>query len=179
MREFINILEDAELPSKVTVASLPYHADALAPVISRKNLDFHYGTLYKNYVKKFNKGVDPDYNGAGAFLHELFFAQLQNPVPSNRPRGEIADLINDGFGTFKQFTKDFTEQALALQGSGWCYLSQTGDIKIIQNHAVEMDILLIVDLWEHSYYLDYGPDKERYLKEIWQLINWDAINERL
>lgn len=183
MREFINIIEGVEIPDRFSVATLPFDRDSLAPVISRRNLDFHYDTLYTNYVKKFNKGVDPDWNGAGAFLHELFFTQLKSPDPSNKPDPEaharINDFITDYFKKLNNFKKEFNEIAAGIHGSGWCYLSKSGEIKTIENHDTELDIILIVDMWEHSYYLDYGPDKDKYLKDIWQIIDWNVINQRL
>ncbi len=68
---------------------------------------------------------------------------------------------------------------MAIQGSGWVYLSTKGEIKTIPNHQVRTDIALLIDWWEHAWSLDYQSDKERYLDNIWRIINWDVINERL
>jgi Fe-Mn family superoxide dismutase len=68
---------------------------------------------------------------------------------------------------------------MKIQGSGWVYLSTGGDIKTIKNHAVRTDIALLVDWWEHAWALDYQSDKEKYLDNIWKIINWDVVNNRL
>jgi Fe-Mn family superoxide dismutase len=68
---------------------------------------------------------------------------------------------------------------MAIQGSGWLYLSTQGEIKTIPNHQVRTDIALLVDWWEHAWALDYQSDKQRYLDNIWRIINWDVINDRL
>ena len=76
--------------------------------------------------------------------------------------------------------KDAIEKtAMAIQGSGWVYLSTDGKIKTIVNHEIKKDILLLIDWWEHAWSLDYQWDKERYLDNIWKIINWDVCNERL
>ena len=69
--------------------------------------------------------------------------------------------------------------AMKIQGSGWVYLSTSGDIKTIANHAVRTDICCLVDWWEHAWALDYQADKEAYLNNMWKIINWDVCNERL
>ena len=68
---------------------------------------------------------------------------------------------------------------MAIQGSGWVYLARNGSIKTIENHQIRSDILLLIDWWEHSFNIDYRADKEKYLKNIWKIINWAVINDRL
>jgi len=68
---------------------------------------------------------------------------------------------------------------MGIQGSGWVYLSTSGDIKTIANHAVRTDICVLIDWWEHAWALDYQADKEKYLDNIWRIINWDICSERL
>jgi Fe-Mn family superoxide dismutase len=68
---------------------------------------------------------------------------------------------------------------MKLQGSNWIYLSKSGQIKTIRNHAKRTDIALLVDWWEHAWSLDYHSDKEKYLDNIWRIMDWDAINRRL
>ena len=70
----------------------------------------------------------------------------------------------------------FEEEAMLIQGSGWVYLSDKGEIKIIKNHEVRNDILLLIDWWEHAWALDYQADKKSYLKNIWKIIDWRIIN---
>ena len=69
--------------------------------------------------------------------------------------------------------------AMKIQGSGWVYMSRTGDIKTITNHQVKRDIALLIDWWEHAWALDYQSDKAKYLNNIWRIINWEVVNQRL
>ena len=91
----------------------------------------------------------------------------------------ILDLINKNHKYFVDFKKKFTEVAMKLQGSNWIYLSKSGQIKTIHNHAKRTDIALLVDMWEHAYQTDYGSNKAKYLDNIWRIIDWDVINHRL
>jgi len=68
---------------------------------------------------------------------------------------------------------------MSIQGSGWVYLSTSGEIKTIKNHAVRTDIALLIDAWEHAWSLDYQADKDQYLDNIWRIINWEIVNERI
>jgi Fe-Mn family superoxide dismutase len=73
---------------------------------------------------------------------------------------------------------EFETEAMKIQGSGWIYLATDGKIKIIHNHQVRNDILLLIDWWEHAFLLDYGSNKKKYLSEQWKIINWNVINTR-
>ncbi len=88
-------------------------------------------------------------------------------------------MINKKFGNFVNFQKAFAEEAMKIQGSGWVYLNRSGDIKTIKNHAVRTDIAMIIDWWEHAWALDYQSDKVKYLENMWKIINWDVVNQRL
>ena len=68
---------------------------------------------------------------------------------------------------------------MSIQGSGWVYLSKSGKIKTIKNHEIKKDIVLLIDWWEHAWALDYQSDKKSYLNNIWSIINWDAINDKI
>lgn len=157
---------------------LPVPAKELKSVFSEDAIDLHYGVLYKNYVKKALAGEGP-FQVAGAKLHTLFFEQFQAPKTTNNPTDAIKLLIDDKFDSFQQFKDSFTETALTIQGSGWAYLDTSGKIKTIPNHKVLNDVAVIVDMWEHSFLIDYGSNKEKYLKEIWKVINWNIVNARL
>ena len=178
IRQTIDLLEAKE-KGKLEQIKLPYSRTALAPVMSSAEIDLHYGKLYKGYVDRYNKGEgDSKFNEAGAYLHSIFFSQFKHPG-SQRPTGRIADIINYHHTNFVDFKKNFKEEAMKIQGSGWIYLSKSGQIKTIRNHAKRTDIALLVDWWEHAWSLDYHSDKAKYLDNIWRIIDWDAVNRRL
>ena len=169
-----------ESKEKLELVELPYSRSVLSPVLSKTNLDNHYGKLAKGYVDRYNRGEgDKTFNAAGAYLHNLFFPQLRIPRSNNKPTGNIKLLIERKFKSFDKFKEEFAKKAMKLQGSHWIYLSKTGTIKTIPNHQKRDDIALLIDWWEHSWFIDYGADKAKYLKNMWKIINWDIVNQRL
>ena len=87
-------------------------------------------------------------------------------------------FINKHYRNYDNMKSQFEIEFMKLEGSGWVYLAYDGKIKTIKNHEVRNDILLLVDRWEHAWILDYGSDKQKYLKEQWKIINWNVINTR-
>jgi Fe-Mn family superoxide dismutase len=173
-------LLEAKRPEALATEPLPYGLDDLSPVLSKDSLNYHYSKLARGYATKYNDGQgDPDFNYAGSYLHNLFFPQLRAPRGSNKPQGQCLELINKNYGDFQKFQDKFAEEAMKIQGSGWIYLSRSGDIKVIANHAVRKDIAMLVDWWEHVWAIDYQHDKAKYLRNIWRIINWDIVNQRL
>jgi Fe-Mn family superoxide dismutase len=180
MRETIDLIEATTRESKLETTPLPYGVNDLAPVMSSQTLDYHFEHLAKGYAKRYNEGKgDADFNRAGSFLHNKFFPQLIPPKANNRPRGAVLTLIEKKFRSYEDFQAQVKETAMKIQGSGWVYLSTNGDIKTIKNHAVRTDICVLIDFWEHAYSLDYQWEKEKYLDNIWRIINWDVCNERI
>ena len=180
LRQTLELLEASTRPAKLETTPLPYNSKALEPVMSQATLDYHYESLAKGYAKRYNAGEgNANFNRAGSYLHNRFFPQFREPKAANRPRGAIATLIEEKFKTYEDFKDQFKEKAMAIQGSGWVYLSTQGEIKTIPNHQVRTDIALLIDWWEHAWALDYQSDKEKYLDNIWKIINWDVINDRL
>ena len=180
MREHIDLIEASTRPAKLETTPLPYGHKDLAPVMSAETIEYHYEHLAKGYAKRYNAGEgNANFNRAGSFLHNKFFPQLRAPKGANKPRGAILALIEEHFKTYEDFKAAFKEKAMAIQGSGWIYLSTSGDIKTIPNHQVRTDIAVLVDWWEHAWSLDYQWDKEKYLDNIWKIIDWDVCNERL
>jgi Fe-Mn family superoxide dismutase len=161
-------------------APLPYAASSLGRSLSKRTIDYHYGQLYKSYVDRYNKGEgDKTFNEAGAFLHNIFFPQLQPPKNTNHPKGVSLALIDRRYGSFKDFKEKMKVEAMKIQGSGWIYMARNGEIKTIKNHQIKNDIALLIDWWEHSYVKDYGADKAKYFDRIWRTINWDKVNSRI
>ena len=179
IRDLITLVEEKS-KDELALHSLPYKKTELDPIMSKRTLDYHYGKLAAGYVKRYNAGEgDSDFNEAGAYLHNLFFPQLQSPTGRNVPKGTCEILINKKYGSFDLFKKEFAKVAMGIQGSGWVYLSRSGDIKTITNHQIKKDVAMIVDWWEHAWTLDYEADKAGYLTNMWKIINWEVVNSRL
>jgi superoxide dismutase, Fe-Mn family len=180
IRQDLDLLEASTRPAKLETTPLPYGEKDLEPVMSRATIDYHYEHLAKGYAKRYNAGEgNANFNRAGSFLHNKFFPQLRPVKGANRPRGAVLELIESNFKTYDDFKAEFKKVAMSIQGSGWVYLSTGGTIKTIANHAVRTDICVLVDWWEHAWALDYLSDKEKYLDNIWKIIDWDVCNERL
>ena len=105
--------------------------------------------------------------------------RLKKPSGANKPHGACLNLIEDKFETLDNFKEEFSSVAMSIQGSGWVYLSNKGDIKTIENHQIKNDIALLVDWWEHAWALDYQSDKRKYLQNIWKIIDWSVVNDRI
>ena len=180
LRNHINLVEASTRPAKLETTPLPYGEKDLAPVLSADSINYHYEHLARGYAKRYNAGEgNADFNRAGSFLHNKFFPQLRAPKGANRPRGAVLALIEEHFKTYEDFKEAVKEKAMKIQGSGWVYLSWRGEIKTIKNHEVRKDIALLIDWWEHAWALDYQSDKKSYLRNIWKIINWDTINQRI
>lgn len=165
---------------KLTLDRLSYKLTELAPAVSKETLEYHYGNLAKGYVDRYNAGEgDPEFNQAGAFLHNILFAQYRAPQSRNLPKDSLNQFIVKHFDSFDNFKHQFSEAAMKIQGSGWVYLSKSGQIKTITNHQIKTDIILLVDWWEHAWALDYQHDKQSYLKNQWTIMDWSVINDRL
>lgn len=178
MRDLITLLE-SKSHEDIEIIKLNYKNDALAPVISRDSMKLHYDKLAHAYAERFNKHEgDSEFNYAGAFLHNVFFPQFRPSNNNNESNGPIGSLIKSKFKSWNNFQEEFSETAMTIQGSGWCYLARDASIKTIPNHQVRDDILILVDMWEHAYILDYGTDKAKYLSNIWKIFNWNVINTR-
>lgn len=174
------ILNETAQPKTLVQADLPYPRDGLGKSLSKQTIDYHYGKLYKTYVERYNKGEgDPDFNEAGAFLHNILFTQYRPPTNSNKPSGASKELIEKHYKNFDEFKQAFEKEAMGIQGSGWVYLSKSGQIKTIKNHQIKMDIVLLIDWWEHAWALDYQADKKKYLDNQWKIINWEVIDSRV
>ena len=173
--KYVTLLEDTD--RELDLKKLPYARDDLSPVMSENTLNYHYGKLAKGYVDRYNKGEgDKVFNKAGAFLHNILFPQYKAPTSGNKPNGKTLEIIDKNFKNFDNFKTEFEKVAMGIQGSGWVYLSKSGQIKTIKNHQIKNDILLLIDWWEHAWALDYQSDKKKYLENQWKIINWEHIN---
>lgn len=174
----IHALKEAK--ETLVLVDLPFEYPALEPVMGRETVRLHYDVLSRGYVERFNKGEgDPEFNKAGAMLHNLFWPQLQAPRVNNQPKGSSLALIEKVHGSFEDFRDSLVEEAAKFQGSGWVYLARDGEIRTLKNQSWKNDIIMPLDIWEHSYIMDYGADRRKYLRGLLRCINWNVINDRI
>ena len=180
MYNFIRQITEGRLGKTLERVKLAYSLDGLGKSLSKSTLDYHYGKLYKAYCDRYNAGEgDADFNEAGAYLHSIYFSQFRTPKGSNKPDGAVLALIEEHYSSWEKFQASFEKAAMAVQGSGWVYLAKDGEIKIIKNHQIKKDIVILLDWWEHSFVIDYQTDKKSYLNNQWKIIDWTIINARL
>lgn len=180
MYNFIKAIVEGKTLNKLEQLELPYSKSALDPSLSKEIMDYHFDTLYKGYVDRFNKGEgDADFNEAGAFLHRIYFSQFKSYSSPNKPTSRILEFIEQHHKSWDRFLEEFEKVAMKIQGSGWVYLAKNGEIKTIANHQIKNDIVLIIDWWEHSFMIDFGSDKKKYLKGQWKIIDWNIIEQRI
>jgi Fe-Mn family superoxide dismutase len=124
--------------------------------------------------------------------HRLHTAFWENLAPAGKggggePKGALAKAINVDFGSFGRFRKEFTQTATSVEGSGWAALtfSTTTNRLLpiqIEKHNINVlpgsPLLLVLDVWEHAYYLDYKNDRAKFIEALWNIVNWDAVNKR-
>jgi len=169
--------------NKLTVKPLPYSYDALEPVISKKIMELHHDKHYAGYVNNFNNLLDTgkisSFNYNGAIMHEVFWENLRAPIENNLP---MEGLFED----FNKFKEEFSNVALTVEGSGWAVLWKTESglaIGQLEKHNLlglnGAKPILVLDVWEHAYYLDYLNDRKKYIEEWWKIINWDNVADRL
>lgn len=188
--------------------ALPYGYKDLEPHISEEQLRIHHDKHHQAYVdganallKKFDarksgeefdvKAVAKElsFHVGGYILHDLFW---KNMGPADKyggePTGQIAEYIEKDFGSFERFKKEFSQAAIGTEGSGWAALSlcrTTNRIFILQiekhnvNTVPHHRIMMVLDVWEHAYYLDYKNVRPDYVGAFWNIVNWDEINRRI
>ena len=181
LKELKDLIVEAETKRPLLVQNkLDYARDELETVMSKDTVDYHYSILSKGYVDRYNnKEGDDSFNFGGAHLHNVWWANLQPPSSGNKPSGASEELIKDKFESFEKFKEEFTTIAKSIQGSGWVYMDVKGKLAVIPNHEFKKgtQIALLVDMWEHAYVKDTNKDK--YLNNIWRIINWSTVNDRL
>mgnify|MGYP002712150024 FL=1 len=186
---------------------LPYAYDALEPHISAEIMELHHDKHHANYVKGANAALealeaerngeaDADkiralsknlaFNLGGHTNHSIFWKNMA-PNAGGNPTGAIAEAIDRDFGSFEGFKKQFSAVANGLQGSGWAvagYDHIAGRLIIQQmtdqqgNISVDFTPVLMLDMWEHAFYLQYKNVKADYVEAWWNVVNWDDVNER-
>jgi len=179
---FIRYIREDRDDRELVQNELNFGMGDLHPVLSKNALDYHYNGLAAKYFERYNAGEgDADFNYGGAVLHNLYFGNLRTPAAGNKPTGTAKELIDSKYGDFDGFKAAVEKTAMGIQGSGWLYMDSKGELQTIPNHQYKrsMDIVLLIDWWEHAWALDYQQDKAKYLANIWRIIDWNIVNNRL
>jgi len=185
---------------------LPYPKNALSPHLSEETLNFHYDKHHRSYVNKLNQLAAENPSWAGKSIEELvktqsgvvfnqaaqvwnhtFFWKSLSPQGGGKPTGKIAKLIDENFGSFDSFKEKLNAAASGHFGSGWAWVvrDDQNKLQVISTHDAGNPIrdgltpVLTVDVWEHSYYIDYRNDRAKYLTGWWNLVNWEFANSNL
>jgi Fe-Mn family superoxide dismutase len=192
--------------AKYTLPELPYDFSALEPHISGAIMELHHDKHHAAYVTGANAALDAltaarnddalanvnklqkdlAFNLGGHVNHSIFWNNL-SPNGGDKPTGELASAIDDHFGSFDKFRAHFTAVALGVQGSGWSVLAwdSLGQNLILEqffdqqaNFPAGTVPLLMLDVWEHAYYLDYQNVRADYVKAFWNIANWADVQQR-
>ncbi|MEE9564173.1 MAG: superoxide dismutase [Candidatus Hydrothermarchaeaceae archaeon] len=191
-----------------TLPDLPYGYKDLEPHISEEQLKIHHQKHHQAYVNGANaifeklekarkEGADLDIKSTlkelsfqigGHILHSLFWDNL---APAGKggenPGGALGDAIDEEFGGFDRFKKEFSQAAVSVEGSGWaalalCKKTNRPVIMQIEKHNVNVypgvKILMVLDVWEHAYYLDYKNARPDFVNAFWNIANWEEVSKR-
>lgn len=190
---------------KHELPKLPYANDALAQVLGEATLNFHYGKHERAYIDNLNKliaGTEYEnqtleeiirsseggiFNNAAQAWNHIFYFFALSPDGKVAPEGSLRQAIERDFVSVEAFKEKFEAAGLSLFGSGWIWLvaDVSGKLSIVQGKNAETPLtssgmrpLLCFDVWEHAYYLDYQNRRAEYLHRMWEIIDWDVVEQR-
>jgi superoxide dismutase, Fe-Mn family len=197
--------------AKYELPALPYEKNALEPHIDALTMEIHHGRHHQTYVNNLNAALEgheelstqsveeliskldqvPESirtavrnNGGGHANHSLFW-QILSPNGGGTPTGELAQAINDTFGSFDNFKTQFTDAAVKRFGSGWAWLVvKDGKLAVTSTPNQDSPLMegatpiLGLDVWEHAYYLKYQNKRPDYINAFWNVVNWEEVNKR-
>lgn len=188
--------------------NLPYSYDALEPHIDVRTMEIHHTKHHQAYTTNLNnaiagtdlegksieeilaQGIENNAvrnNGGGFYNHNLFW-QIMAPNAGGKPEGELAEAINDAFGSFDDFKEKFAQAATMRFGSGWAWLCVNGgkleicstanqDNPLMPNVGCSGFPILGLDVWEHAYYLNYQNRRPDYIQAFFNVVNWNKVSE--
>ncbi len=188
----------------VTQPKLPYSPDALAPFISERTVNIHFGKHTKAYFDTTNsliKGTEYEdmpldeivvksdgilFNNASQAWNHIFYFFTFDPEGHHEPEGAFRKKIEETFESVENLKETMKEAGKTLFGSGWVWLSADTEGKLIitQGKNAESPLkdgltpLLCIDVWEHAYYLDYENRRPEYIDQQWNIINWKIVGQR-
>jgi Fe-Mn family superoxide dismutase len=181
---------------------LPYDYDALEPHISEQVLTWHHDTHHQGYVNGLDSAEETlaenresgeydgttaalrsvSHNGSGHYLHTMFW-QNMSPNGGGEPDGDLRERIEADFGSYEAWKAAF-EQAASWSAGGWALLVYDPVAKQLRNLAVQKHNdgalwgshpIMALDVWEHSYYYDYGPDRGSFVDAFFEVVDWDDV----
>ncbi|KAB7672891.1 superoxide dismutase [Bacillus sp. B1-b2] len=191
---------------KHKLPALPYGYDALEPYIAKEIMLLHHTKHHQSYVDGLNKAEDKlenarktnnydlvkhwsrelAFHGSGHYLHTIFWNNM-SPNGGGSPKGALLEEIKKYFGSYDAFKKHFSEAAKAVEGVGWAILvwsPRARHLEILQSERhmllTQWDTipLLVLDVWEHAYYLQYKNNKGQYVDNWWNVVNWKDVENR-
>lgn len=191
-------MPDGEAKYRHELPELPYALDALEPFISRETLEFHYGKHHRAYVDKLNALIAGTplegmslrelirtqtgslFNNAAQVWNHGFYWKCLTPEEDTRPDAKLQAALEKNFESLEKFREQFNAAALAKFGSGWTWLIYRADGTLAIQNTDDADTplrtgetpLLVCDVWEHAYYIDYRNDRGTYLNNFWKIANW-------
>ena len=186
--------------------ALPFDSEALAPAISAETLSFHHGKHHKAYVDKTNAAIEGTdladksleavivaarganqglfNNAAQTWNHGFYWYSLTGEKTA--PSGDLAAKIDESFGSLDAFKAKLADAGAAHFASGWVWLAEkNGKLSLEETHDADTladsdaNPLLVIDVWEHAYYLDYKNDRAKFVEAYWNIVNWGAISKNL
>ena len=192
---------------------LPYDYNALEPYMDAKTMEVHHDKHHAGYTAKLNAALEnyPKFfdldivdilkdlskvpedvrtavrnNGGGYYHHNLWWPQL-GANKGGEPSGALAKALDDTFGSFDAFKKEFNGAAMGVFGSGWAWLAKDSSGKLVvaktpnQDSPVSIGLtpLLAIDVWEHAYYLKYQNRRNEFVSNFWNVVDWDVVASRL
>jgi superoxide dismutase, Fe-Mn family len=189
-----------------TLPDLPYDYSALAPSIAGEIMELHHDKHHATYVKGLNDTLDKlaeardkgdfgsivglektlAFNLGGHVNHSIFWKNL-SPDGGDKPDGELGAAIDESFGSFDSFQANFTASATTIQGSGWAILGWDalgGNLLVHQLYDQQGNLpagqipIVMLDMWEHAFYLQYKNVKPDYVKAWWNVVNWADAQAR-
>jgi Fe-Mn family superoxide dismutase len=206
----VRIPSAARAGTPIVLPPLPYPENALEAVISAKTIGFHYGKHHKGYVDNLNKLIagsehaeadietiiratagkpdkTPIFNNAAQAWNHTFYWRSLSPNGGGVPEGKVAEMVDASFGGYEGFKKELQNAAVTQFGSGWAWLVvEAGKLKVVKTPNADNPLttgarpLLVIDVWEHSYYLDYQNRRADYVAAVIdKLLNWSFASQNL
>jgi len=210
-KSFTSFHKEEKMPYIHKPIPLPYAFDALEPHIDTMTMEVHYNKHYQGYINKLNAALEGNIelqntpleqmlahlnalpadiatavrnNGGGTLNHTMFWT-LMKPNGGGDPKGKVAEVIKQTFGSFEAFKEQFNATAKTVFGSGWAWLSVDKNGKLVISSTINQDTplsqgmtpIMGLDVWEHAYYLKYQNRRPDYINAWWHVINWDQVEE--